>query len=245
MARRPRFIVEKQPHHIVQRGHSRAAVFFCEDDYSYYLECLQGAAERYGCALHGWCLMTNHIHLLATPETKTGLSSMMQMIGRLYVRHVNKRERRSGALWEDRFKVSLVGAEDYLLACMRYIEMNPVRARMVKKPEDYKWSSHAANALGVLDAGAVVTPHPLYRALGDTWEARQEAYRALFGRVSGTEELERIRVAIQGNWVLGSDEFREKMERKTKLAAQPADKGGDRRSRLFRRKPGGRAREAA
>jgi putative transposase len=230
MARRPRFIVENQPHHIVQRGHNRAPVFFSERDYLYYIECLQTAAARYGCDVHAWCLMTNHIHLLVTPPTKQALSGMMQMIGRLYVRHINARKRRSGSLWEDRFKVSLVDADDYLLSCMRYIELNPVRARMMRTPGGYRWSSYGQNARG---EGGLAKPHALYRSLGATQEERQEAYRDLFDRAVSQDDLNLIRQSIQGSWVLGNDNFRARMERKTKLSARPKARGGDRRSEKF------------
>jgi len=233
MPRRPRFIIENQPHHVVQRGHNRKAVFFREDDYLYYLECLETAAQRCGCQLHAWCLMTNHIHLLVTPSTKQALSSMMQMIGRLYVRYINKRKNRSGALWEDRFKVSLVDADDYLLSCMRYIELNPVRARMVRASANYKWSSYATNAKGML---GFIKPHALYRLLGPTVEKRREAYEDLFNRTISQDDLDLIRQSIQGSWVLGNDNFRSRMERKTKLSAQPKARGGDRRSEKFLKK---------
>lgn len=239
MPRRPRFIVAGQPHHVVQRGHNRAPVFFCEEDRLFYKECLLAAAKKYGCTIHAYCLMTNHIHLLVTPPAAGALSAMMQLVGRLYVRHVNQAQMRSGTLWEDRFKVSAVDADDYLVACMRYIEMNPVRARLVRTAGRYPWSSHAANAQGGADA--LVTPHPLYKTLAATPAGRAAAYRRLFEK-ERPGDLALIRQSIQGNWVLGNDNFRQKMARKTgREDAGPRPRGGDRRSRKFKKRPRRRA----
>jgi putative transposase len=232
VARRTRLIIAGQPHHVVQRGHNRGIVFFADDDYLYYKECLKNAAEKYGCTIHAYCLMTNHVHLLVTPVTKEGLSRMMQMLGRLYVRHINKRKKRSGTLWESRFKVSLVDAEGYLLSCMRYIEMNPVRARMVRKPENYPWSSIRANRLGETDA--LISAHPVYESLGATPASRCSSYSSLFDLVISQDDLDLIRRTIHGNWVLGNDRFSEKIAKKTGLNAAPHPHGGDRRSEQFK-----------
>lgn len=224
MARRPRLILEGQAHHIVQRGHNRDPVFFDETDYETYREALGGAASRYGCSIHAYCLMTNHVHLLVTPQTAIGLSRMMQMTGRLYVRAVNKKYNRSGTLWEDRFKASLIDSEHYLLTCMRYIELNPVRARMTQRPEDYPWSSFRRNACGEPDA--IVISAAEYVARGPDSAGRQESYRALFGQALGEDTVAAIRKAAEGSWVLGNDIFREKIERVTRKPTAPRPRFG-------------------
>ena len=149
MARLQRIVVPGQALHIVQRGNNRQAVFFAEEDYLFYLDSLGRAAENTGCQIHAYVLMSNHVHLLVTPQSEEGPSRLMQSVGRSYVRYVNAAYRRSGTLWEGRFKSALIDSERYLLVCSRYIELNPVRARMVERPDDYRWSSYRANALGL------------------------------------------------------------------------------------------------
>jgi len=139
--RKPRFYLPGIPVHIVQRGHSRQPVFFENDDYHTYLHWLSEAAERYGCAIHAYVLMTNHIHLLVTPEGKQSVSLMMQYIDRRYVPYINQSYGTTGSIWEGRYKAGMTHDEEYLLTCMRYIELNPVRANMVKNPFAYRWSS--------------------------------------------------------------------------------------------------------
>ena len=143
MPRKPRSYLPGVPAHVVQRGNNRNACFFADEDYLFYRECLSEGLRRYEVRLHAYVLMTNHVHLLLTPSDETGISCLLQHVGRLYVLYINKTYRRSGTLWEGRHKASLVDAENYLLACYRYIEMNPVAARMVEAPDQYQWSSYA------------------------------------------------------------------------------------------------------
>jgi putative transposase len=150
-------------------------------------------------------LMTNHVHLLMTAESDDGVSALMKALGQRYVQYVNRTYRRTGTLFEGRFRSSLVEAETYLLACQRYIELNPVRARMVEEPADYPWSSYRANALGAADH--VVSPHSLYTALGDSPEKRQSAYRTLFADQLNDSLLTRIRESVNGGFVLGNEKF--------------------------------------
>lgn len=150
MPRLPRFGLLGIPQHVIQRGNNRQPCFADEEDYQFYLECAQTASKRCGCAVHAYVLMTNHVHLLVTPHRKEAVPRFMQHIGRRYVQYFNFRYRRSGTLWEGRYKASLVDTEAYVLKCYRYIEMNPVRAGMVRGPSDYRWSRHRHNAL---DAG--------------------------------------------------------------------------------------------
>jgi len=212
MPRKPRFLLPGVPVHIVQRGHSREPVFFENEDYQAYLGWLGEAAERYGCALHAYVLMTNHIHLLATPDSKQGISRMMQFIGRHYVPYINHTYGSSGSIWEGRYKSSLIDDEAYLLTCMHYIELNPVRASMVKSPSDYRWSSYRANAQGKTDA--MLTQHPVYKQSGRNNTERRSAYKALFKAHVDQEEHEKIRKAYKTGTPLGNDYFREKVERK-------------------------------
>ncbi|MGB5582112.1 MAG: transposase [Gammaproteobacteria bacterium] len=223
MPRKPRFYLPGIPVHIVQRGHSREPVFFENNDYVAYLDWLGEAAQRYGCAIHAYVLMTNHIHLLATPEKQNSISLMMQYIGRFYVPYINHTYGSSGTIWEGRYKASMIHDEEYLLSCMRYIELNPVRAAMVKTPGAYRWSSYRANGRG--EANQRVQPHPLYLALGRTRKQRLEAYQALFKVPIYQKEMNNIRSAWQTGTPLGNDYFRKKIEAKLKCKVGQARRG--------------------
>ncbi|HEC13755.1 MAG TPA: transposase [Acidiferrobacteraceae bacterium] len=223
MPRKPRFFLPDIPAHIAQRGHSREPVFFEDSDYRVYLDWVAEAANRYRCAVHAYVLMTNHVHILATPQDKHGISLMMQYIGRHYVPYINHSYGTSGSIWEGRYKASLVSDDQYLLACMRYIELNPVRANMIDLPAHYRWSSYRANAQGKVDE--LITTHPLYLSLGRTVSSRLEAYRALFKAHIETSELKAIRVAWQTGTPLGNDYFREKIERKLMCKVGQARRG--------------------
>ena len=210
MARLPRYFVEGQPQHIIQRGNNREPIFAGKADYSFYLDCLQEAAKRHGCAIHAYVLMTNHVHLLATPETEHSLPKILQSVGRRYVQYFNYTYRRTGTLWEGRYKATLIDSEHYMLTCMRYIELNPVRASMVDHPGDYPWSSYQYNARG--DENPVVTAHSLYRRLDRSTDTRRSAYRQLFRAHIAKDDIDAIREATNKAWVLGNDRFREKIE---------------------------------
>ena len=181
------------------------------------------AAERYECAVHAYVLMTNYIHILATPRKAESVSRMMQYVGRRYVPYINYTYGTSGSIWEGRFKASLIQDEPYLLTCMRYIELNPVRANMTAGPGQYRWSSYRCNAQGKADE--LITPHPLYTALGRTRASRQEAYRALFKAHVDENDLKAIRAAWQTGTPLGNDYFREKIERKLGAKVGQARRG--------------------
>ncbi len=211
MPRRPRSWIRDVPLHILQRGNNRAACFYAEEDYRFYLHWLRRNAEHYGCAIHAYVLMTNHVHLLLTPKERDSASKLMQSLGRRYVQYVNRAHRRSGTLWEGRFKASLVEAESHLLSCYRYIELNPVRAAVVKHPADYIWSSYRHHALGAADR--VVTEHALFNALGATPAERAEAYRALFRTELDERGVNAIRTAVNHGGILGSDRFIERVSR--------------------------------
>lgn len=198
------------PQHVIQRGNNRTACFFADEDYRTYLGSLLDGATRYGCDIHAYVLMTNHVHLLVTPETDESLSLMMRYLGSRYVQYVNHTYRRSGTLWEGRYKSSLIDSEGYLLTCCRYIELNPVRAGMVEGASGYKWSSYGAHALG--QANQLIRHHPCYLALGATDEARRAAYQNLFHNQVDDASLKAIREAVNSGTVLGSERFKDEIE---------------------------------
>jgi putative transposase len=231
MARLPRFALPGNPQHVIVRGNNREPIFNAEDDYHFYLAKLQDAAKKHQCEIHAYVLMTNHVHLLVTPRTVDGISKMIQMQGRYYVQYFNYTYRRSGTLWEGRYKASLIDSEAYALTCYRYIELNPVRANMVENPAEYPWSSYRGNALGINDK--LLTPHPLFLALGGSDDERQAAYRALFEGHFDEQTLDELRSSINKAWVLGSDRFKSMVEAQLNRRASPLPKGGDRKSEKF------------
>ena len=233
MARLPRNVVPGLPVHVIQRGNNRQAVFFADSNYRLYLDSLRMAVERAGCAVHAYVLMTNHVHLLVTPSAAQGLSRLMQSVGRRYVRYVNGMYKRTGTLWEGRFKSAVVDSDRYLLTCMRYIEMNPVRAGMVGAPGEYRWSSYAVNALG--GSNSLITPHPLYEALGNDTHARRAAYQGLFGDDAGADELAVIRAATETGTPIGNDRFRSEIAAMLNRRVEKFSHGGDRRGVRFKK----------
>jgi len=210
MPRQPRYFMRNFPQHVITRGVDRQAVFFHEQDYTRYLEALQEAAATHRCLVHAYVLMTNHVHLLVTPERERSLPLMMQAMGRTYVQRLNARYNRTGTLWEGRYKASLIQDDRYLLACQRYIELNPVRAGMVVAPGEYRYSSYAHHALGTDDP--LVTAHACYLGLHDEPSARRLAYRALFHETLTEELLARIRSRTNAGSVIGDDRFRGQIE---------------------------------
>ena len=219
MARKPRFNIPGIPQHVIQRGNNREPCFYAEQDYCRYLDILKEAAVRNNCAVHAYVLMTNHVHLLVTPFKEHGVSHMMQDLGRKYVRYINHEYRRSGTLWEGRFKSSLVDSDHYLLSCMRYIELNPVRASMVMHPSEYKWSSYACNAMG--HSNAIIQAHILYQQLAKTVEKRTFAYREIFINHLDQSEIHNIRDALNHELVLGRDDFKDKIKQMTDRQVGP------------------------
>jgi putative transposase len=223
MARLGRYFVPGQPLHAIQRGNNREAVFFAEEDYVRYREWLIAAAEANGLRVHAYVLMTNHVHLLVTPETAESLPRTMQFLGRRYVRYVNARRGRTGTLWEGRYRAAPIDSDAYFIACCRYVELNPVRARMTDHPRRYRWSSYRAHAEGADDALAAF--HPVFRRLGRTVEARHEAYRALVKEALDPAFVEAIRAATNGGWALGAERFREEIAAAAKRRATPLPRG--------------------
>ena len=232
MARLPRFVMPGQPQHVIVRGNNRSEIFCAAADYQFYLEKLKLACQKHACTIHAYVLMTNHVHLLITPQEGQGISKTLQMLGRYYVQYYNYNYQRTGTLWEGRYKATLIDSEIYLLTCMRYIELNPVRAGMVDHPSDYPWSSYHFNALGKSDE--LMSPHIEYLRLGKTEEAKQAAYRQLFKHHIAESSMDEIREATNKAWVLGNDRFKQRIQKQLERRVEPNARGGDRKSEKFR-----------
>ena len=210
MARLPRLNPIGIPQHVIQRGNNRQACFCSEQDLIAYAGWLKEYSNEFDVQVHAWVFMTNHVHLLVTPQSEDGVSKMMQAIGRIYVRYFNREYRRSGTLWEGRYKSCLVQSEEYLLQCYRYIELNPVRANMVKDPADYYWSSYSCNGLG--RKSRLVTPHPEYLSLGRYPKQRCERYRSLFQSHLDEKMIDEIRKSVNKGLALGNERFKRTLE---------------------------------
>lgn len=213
MARLPRLTVPGYPHHIIQRGNNRQAIFVDKADYEELLRLLEEHAKKAAVAVHAYVLMSNHVHLLATPETDQGIPQLMQAVGRRYVRYFNDRHGRTGTLWEGRYRSTLIQAERYLLACMVYIDLNPVRAGMVVEPADYPWSSHR-HYIGTI-SDRLVTPHPLYWELGNTPFAREAAYGQLVQSGISADQQRALTDATLRGWALGEPDYVAALQRRT------------------------------
>jgi putative transposase len=213
MPRIARAVIADYPLHVVQRGINRSDCFFGDSDYLTYLDYLRRFAERFGCSVHAYCLMTNHVHLLLTPHSKQSCGLLMKNLSQHYVQRTNYRLQRTGTLWQGRFHSSLVLSESYALACYRYIETNPVRARMTTTASEYPWSSHHANGRGMIDS--LVRPHAAYTALGLDPAQRARAYAALCAQVLPKEIVDEIRKAIRIGGAIGAP--RRKRGRPAKL----------------------------
>ncbi len=209
MARKPRIDLGGLTYHLVQRGNNRDACFYGEQDYRFYLDCIMQASAKYEVAVHAYVLMTNHTHLLVSTTANGQLSRFMQHIGRRYVRYFNREYRRSGTLWEGRYKSSVIDTARYLLTCYRYIELNPVRAGMIQKPSEYSWSSARWHGFG--ERNEVVTDHSLYNALGPTVEARCYAYRMLFRIALDEEDIHDMGEVFSQEKILGGSRFVEQV----------------------------------
>jgi putative transposase len=210
MARKIRFFLPGVAMHITQRGNNRGDCFRKESDYLVYLSHLHELAAGLDCAVHAYCLMTNHVHLLLTPPTGKACILLMKNLGQRYVQYFNRTHGRTGSLWEGRYHSCVVESARYALACHRYIEFNPVRAGIVSDPRAYPWSSHRANA--GFAASRIVTPHAEYLALSDNAGIRHAAYRSLFEQAIEPSDLDQIREATLGGYPLGSDRFKSHVE---------------------------------
>ena len=211
------------PLHVIQRGNNRTACFFGDVDLRFYLKCLADAASRRDCEIHAYALMTNHVHLLLTPQKAGGASRMLQDIGRRFVPIVNKFHERTGTLWEGRFRSNLVDSEKYFLTCHRYIELNPVRAGMVSRPSEYLWTSHR-HYLGA-DINPLITEHSSYMELGLAAEERRQRFLGLFRDPIDDVVLNRLRISVNKGWALGSDAFLDRMEEMIGRSVRPPRRG--------------------
>jgi putative transposase len=206
MPRPARLIVPGVAVHVIQRGNNRVACFRNDNDYLMYLAHLRHLADKYDCAVHAYCLMTNHVHLLLTPRAAGACTALMRDLGQRYVQYFNHRHERTGTLWEGRFRSCVAQSALYVLACYRYIESNPVRAGMVDHPTGYLWSSYAVNS--GMRSDPLITPHAEYLALAADPEKRQAAYRGLFDRRLEPALQKAIRDATNGGYPLASEAFK-------------------------------------
>jgi putative transposase len=213
MARLPRLSLPGYPHHVIQRGNNRQAIFSSAADYQTLLGLIDENAKKFGVAVHAYVLMGNHFHLLATPESTEALPKMMQAVGRRYVRYFNDSQGRSGTLWEGRYRSTVIQTESYLLACMAYIDLNPVRAGLVAEARDYPWSSHA-HYVG-LRSDKLVTPPALFWKLGNTPFAREAAYADRVHAGVSTEQQLALTQSVLSGWALGDADFVADLQKKT------------------------------
>jgi len=224
MPRQARYNLPGLPQHVIQRGNNRQAVFFDDDDYQRYLSDLDEIATATGCQIHAFVLMTNHVHLLVAPTVSNGISKLMQGLGRRYVVYVNHACQRTGALWEGRYKASLVAEDNYLLACMRYIKLNPVRAGLVEHPGEYQWASYHYSAYGKY-CGLNLKEHDQYTALAGNVVDRRQNYRELFLNALDTDLINSIRQSLNSCLVLGNERFKDEIEIQLKRSVRPGKAG--------------------
>lgn len=213
MARLPRLTLPGYPHHLIQRGNNRQPIFTSTQHYQDMLGLMAENAAKFEVAIHAYVLMSNHFHVLATPTTTSGLSHMMQALGRRYVRLFNDSQGRTGTLWEGRYKSTVIQSERYLLACMVYLDLNPVRAGMVDAPAHYAWSSHA-HYVGVRH-DPLLTPHAMYWALGNTPFAREVAYSDLVQAGLTPQVQQDLTQSVQRGWALGASDFVGELQKHT------------------------------
>ena len=223
MPRRRRFLPVGMPAHIIQRGVNKQICFAGDHDMAAYANWLSEGAKKFDVSIHAWVLMTNHVHLLMTPNREGAISECMQYLGRFYVRYFNYRYGRTGTLFEDRFKSHLVQSSAYFLTCARYIELNPVRAGMVRDPADYTWSSYAAQALG--KDIKMWTPHGEYVSLGTNKDERRMAYCRLFENALSLNDVSKIKSSQKTGFILSTESFRSEFESLTGVTQSHGKKG--------------------
>ena len=223
MARLPRYNIINQPQHIIQRGNSGQQIFFDPQDYQYYHDCLEAAAYNYDLKVHAFVLMPNHVHILATPGRLDTISRTIQSIGRNYVQYFNESNDGIGTIWEGRYRATVVDSKPYLLACSRYIELNPVRSGLAINPKDYPWSSYSRNASK--RKNEMISPHREYLKLGTSDKERASAYRALFKQKMDAETIQTITDATLKGWALGNARFASKIEKLCGRRATQLPKG--------------------
>ena len=211
MPRRARIVLPGYPHHLIQRGANKAECFASDRERRTYLGLLDELAEMYGCAVHAYVLMDNHVHLLMTPQRSDGPSLLMKHLGQRFVQYVNRKHLRSGPLWGGRFRSCVVDSDEYLMCCYRYIELNPVRAGMVRAPAEFEWSSYRTNAQG--EPSLFLAPHRNYLSLGPSPLEQRSAYRRLFAENLSSQRVAQIRNATNSGSALGNEAFVAAVER--------------------------------
>jgi len=227
MARLPRLIIPQLPHYVIQRSSNGQPVFQDSADYTQCLAWLKTGARRFKVAIHAYVLLPDQLHLLATPGDSTGLGQLMQWLGRYYVPYFNQKYGREGALWQGRYKTSVIDADHFFLLACHYLERVPVQAGLVAQPRDYPWSSHACHA--GLRPDPIVTDHALYWALGNTPFDREAAYLSLVEQGLGSSQVKVLEAAVLKGWPLGSDAFKQALEVKMKRQVLPARRGRPRK----------------
>ena len=230
MARLPRLIVPGQPHHVIQRGAGQQPIFLDTDDYLMFLRYLKEGARQFKVAVHAYVLMSNHLHLLASPADATGLARTMQWIGRYYVPYFNVKYARTGTLWQGRYKTAVIDSERYFLLCSRHIELNPVRAGIVAAPGDFRWSSYRHHV--GLAHDPLITEHPLYWALGNTPFAREAAYQHLVDQTVSAQDASALTEATLKGWAIGSESFKKALEKDVQQRVTPVKAGRPRKRAL-------------
>ncbi|MBC7685421.1 MAG: transposase [Bdellovibrionales bacterium] len=223
MARLPRLVLPTHPHHILQTGNNSELIFREEEDFQRYLAWLKESAKQFKLAVHAYVLMPDHLHLLATPSTSEGLAQTIQRVGRYYVPWYNAKYKRSGSLFQGRFKTSLIDAAKYFMACSRYIESNPVRSGLAAEPGNYQWSSYSHHAGTRPDS--LIVDHALYWALGNTPFQREAAYIALSDKPLSQTDMASLDAAVLKGWPLGSDQFKAELQLRAKRQVLPAKRG--------------------
>ena len=223
MARLPRLTLGGQLHHVIQRGNNRQPIFSTATDHAHLLALMDESAQRFGVAVHAYVLLGNHFHLLATPQTDTGLPLMMQAVGRSYVRYFNQLQSRTGTLWEGRYRSTLIQADRYLLPCRAYIDLNPVRAGLVAEARDHPWATHS-HYVG-LRTDKLVTPHALFWALGNTPFEREAAYADLVRSGINADQQAALTTSALSGWALGSVNFVADLQKRTERRVQKVQAG--------------------
>jgi len=229
MPRIGRLVISNYPHHVIQRGHNRQAIFVHDDDYSYYLENLMECKEELNCRLYAYCLMTNHVHLVVDPgDDSESLARLMKKVSARQTRYVNRKEGRSGTLWEGRYRSSIVCKDTYLLACTRYVEMNPVRACMVSHPSEYRWSSYREKTVGVPE---MIDPDPSFLALATDELQRKRAYEKWVLSSIPDGEWESIRESVLRGHLTGAQKLEEEVAERLGIRLEMRKPGRPRKIR--------------
>jgi len=223
MARTTRLVVPGLPHHLIQRGNNRQAIFVDDEDRRKYLQVLRDAALTHRVAIHAYVLMDNHVHLLATPATETSLSVLMQSVGRRYVAWFNRRHLRTGTLWEGRFKLSVVDPEACFLICQRYIELNPERTGLMADAAEHPWSSMGHHLGKTHDP--LVSDHAAYWSLGNTPFEREAMYRDWLAQGVSPGQAGQVTAALSQSGVLGDSDFTRRLSQRMHRQVAPRPRG--------------------